>query len=83
MIKPSKVVFVSDELEDNYNSLPEDDFVKKSIVKAVKDLKYNAFAEIHVPKRLIPKEYNVWLIYSRLCYGWLIETSSLLSNRCR
>ena len=40
MIKPSKVVFISDELEDNYNSLPEDDFDKKSIVKAVKDLKY-------------------------------------------
>jgi Txe/YoeB family toxin of Txe-Axe toxin-antitoxin module len=50
MIKPSRVVFISDELEDNYNSLPEDDFVKKSIVKAVKDLKYNAFAGIHMPK---------------------------------
>lgn len=50
MIKPSKVVFISDELEDNYNFLPEDDFVKKSIVRAVKDLKYNAFAGIHVPK---------------------------------
>ena len=67
MIKPSKVIFISDELESNYNSLPEDDFVKKSIVKAVKDLKYNAFAGIHVPKRLIPKEYikkydinNLW-----------------------
>jgi len=67
MIKPSKVVFISDELEDNYNSLSEDDFVKKSIVKAVKDLKSNAFAGIHVPKRLIPKEYikkyginNLW-----------------------
>ena len=31
MIKPSKVVFISDELEDNYNSLPEDDFVKKFV----------------------------------------------------
>ena len=67
MIKPSKVIFISDELEDNYNSLSEDDFVKKSIVKAVKDLKSNAFAGIHVPKRLIPKEYikkyginNLW-----------------------
>ena len=67
MIKPSKVIFISDELEDNYDSLPEDDFVKKSIIKAVKDLKSNAFAGIHVPKRLIPKEYirkyginNLW-----------------------
>ena len=67
MIKPSRVVFISDELEDSFNSLPDDDFVKKSIVKAVRDLKQNAFAGIHVPKRLIPKEYirryqinNLW-----------------------
>ena len=67
MIKPSKVVFISDELQDNYNSLSEGDFIKKSIVKAVRDLKQNAFAGIHVPKRLIPREYikkyginNLW-----------------------
>ena len=67
MIKPSRVVFISDELENSFNSLPEDDFVKKSIIKAVKDLKNNAFAGIHVPKRLIPNEYihkwgikNLW-----------------------
>lgn len=58
MIKPSKVVFISDELEYSFNSLPEDDFVKKSVIKAIKDLKHNAFAGIHVPKRLIPKEYT-------------------------
>ena len=67
MIKPSKVVFISDELEDSYNSLPQDDLVRKSIMKAIKDLRQNAFAGIHVPKRLIPKEYikkyginNLW-----------------------
>ena len=67
MIKTSKVVFISDELEGNYNSLSEEDFIKKSIVKAVRDLKQNAFAGIHVPKRLIPREYikkyginNLW-----------------------
>ena len=67
MIKSSKVVFISYELEVNFNSLAEDDFLKKSIIKAVKDLKQNAFAGIHIPKRLIPKEYirkyninNLW-----------------------
>ena len=67
MIKPSKVVFISDELEDSFNSLPEDDFVKKSIIRAIRDLRQNAFAGIQVPKRLIPKEYirkyginNLW-----------------------
>ncbi|MBI2541674.1 hypothetical protein HYV80_03120 [Candidatus Woesearchaeota archaeon] len=67
MIKPSRVVFISDELEDSFNSLPEDDFVRKSITRAIKDLKQNAFIGIHVPKRLIPKEYirkwginNLW-----------------------
>ncbi len=67
MIKSSKVVFISDELENDFNSLPDDDFVKKSIIKAVEDLKCNAFAGIHISKRLIPDEYikefgikNLW-----------------------
>ncbi|MBI2659438.1 hypothetical protein HYX05_05065 [Candidatus Woesearchaeota archaeon] len=67
MIKHSRVVFISDELENSFNSLPEDDFVKKSIIRAIKDLKQNAFMGIHIPKRLIPKEYirkweinNLW-----------------------
>ena len=75
MIKPSRVIFISDELENNYNSLSEDDFVKKSIVRAVRDLRQNAFAGIHVPKRLIPKEYihkyginNLWKY--DLSKGW-------------
>ncbi len=31
MIKPSKVVFISDELEKDFNSLREDDFLRKGI----------------------------------------------------
>lgn len=67
MIKPSKVVFISDELESNFNSLPEEDFLKKSITQAILNLKENAFYGIHIPKRLIPNEYlqkfgikNLW-----------------------
>ena len=67
MIKPSKVVFVSDELEKDFNALKEDDPIKKGIMRAIKDLKENAFCGIQIPKRLIPKEYlqkykvdNLW-----------------------
>jgi len=67
MIKPSKVKFISDELEKDFNSLGDDDFIKKAIIRAIKDLKENAFCGIQVPKRLIPKEYiqkykinNLW-----------------------
>jgi Txe/YoeB family toxin of Txe-Axe toxin-antitoxin module len=67
MIKASKVVFISDDLENSFNSLPEDDFLKKSIKQAIHNLRGNAFYGIHIPKRLIPKEYiqkwgikNLW-----------------------
>jgi len=67
MIKPSKVVFINDTLEDNFNSLKRDDHIKKSMIRAIHDLRQNAFAGIQVPKRLIPKEYvrkyklnNLW-----------------------
>ena len=67
MINPSKVVFISSELEKDFNELKNEDPIKKAMVRAIKDLKENAFAGIQVPKRLIPKEYiqkygvnNLW-----------------------
>ena len=57
MIKPSKVKFISDELEKDFNSLRDDDFIKKAIMRAIQDLKENAFCGIQVPKKLFPKEY--------------------------
>ena len=67
MIKPSKVVFISDELEKDFNSLKEDDPIKKAMIRAIQDLKENAFFGIQIPKRLFPKEYvqkyginNLW-----------------------
>lgn len=67
MIKPSRVVFVSDDLEKNFNELKDDDPIKKGMIRAIKDLKENAFAGIQIPKRLFPKEYvqkyginNLW-----------------------
>ncbi|AJF62963.1 MAG: hypothetical protein QT11_C0001G0833 [archaeon GW2011_AR20] len=67
MIKPSKVKFISDELEKDFNSLKDDDFIKKAIIRAIQDLKENAFCGIQIPKKLFPKEYvqkygikNLW-----------------------
>lgn len=67
MKKPSKVVFISDELEKNFLDLDGKDPIKKAMIRAIKDLQQNAFFGIHVPKRLIPKEYvkkyginNLW-----------------------
>ena|SRR3989344_7205696 len=67
MIKPSKVVFISDELEKDFNELKEDDPIKKGMIRAIKDLGVNAFSGIQIPKKLFPKEYvskyninNLW-----------------------
>jgi len=67
MIKPSQVIFISKELEHEFESLPENDLIKKAILRAIEDLKQNAFWGTQLPKHLIPKEYiqkydaqNLW-----------------------
>ena len=68
MIKKAfKVVFISEDLEKDFHSLKEDDPIKKAMIRAILDLKENAFSGIQMPKRLIPKEYvqkyyvnNLW-----------------------
>lgn len=57
MIKASKVVFISSELEEDFNQLTLEDPVKKGMIRAINDLKENAFSGIQIPKRLFPKEY--------------------------
>ena len=67
MKKASKVVFIEGKLETTFYSLKNDDPIKKSLIRAIKDLKVNAFSGIQIPKRLIPKSYikkyglnNLW-----------------------
>lgn len=59
MIKRSKVVFVSETLEKTFESLPENEILKKHIRRAIEEIKENAFAGIRIPKRLFPEEYVV------------------------
>ena len=46
MIKASKLVFISEILENNFASLKPDDPLKKAILRSIKDLKENAFSGI-------------------------------------
>ena len=58
-IKPAEgIVFVERSLEQSFLSLKEDSPLKKSINKAMFDLKVNAFCGENIPKKLIPKEYT-------------------------
>ena len=59
MIKRSKVTFISEKLEKTFDSLPENEVLKKHIKRAIENLKENAFTGIRIPKRLFPKEYVV------------------------
>ena len=67
MIKASKVVFISSELETDFYNLKKNDPIRKCLVKAIHTLRENAFAGYHIPKRLIPPVYiqkchvnNLW-----------------------
>ena len=44
MIKPSKIKFVSEELEKDFNELKDNDHIKKGIIRTIKDLQENAFS---------------------------------------
>ena len=50
MIKASKVVFISEELEEDFKSLKIDDPIKKGMTRAIVDLKENALI-IRIMKR--------------------------------
>ena len=86
MIKPSKVKFISEKLQNNFNSLSDDDPIKKSIKRAIKDLQDNAFFGIQFPKKLIPKAYiqkyeitNLWKY--DLPDGWRLVYSIITPNK--
>ena len=78
MRKPSKVVFISDSLENAFKALSSEDPLKKHMLRAIQDLNENAFAGIQIPKRLFPKEdikkYQVRNLWKYdLPQGWRIK----------
>jgi len=59
MIKPSKVVFIDDKLENTFNLLPDEDPLKKGIIKAIQDIRKNCFSgEIAKKDSVILKNYG-------------------------
>jgi len=75
MMKPGQVKFADLSLESSFKELKDEDPIKKGLIKAINDLKQDAFAGRNVKKNLIPKELiqkfsinNLW-IYN-LPDGW-------------
>lgn len=52
-----KVIFADKGLEEAFNSLPENEPLKKSIRRAIENLKENAFCGERIRKELIPAPY--------------------------
>lgn len=67
-MRSEKVVFVDEKLESSFNSLPDKDPLKKSLIKAIDEIKENVFVGRNVKKKLIPrflvnkyKINNLWI----------------------
>ena len=58
LYKPAdKVIFANERIEKDFNSLPEDDWLKKALRRAIADFKENAFCGERIKREIIPKEY--------------------------
>ena len=59
-----KVIFVDDELERLFDNFDENNPIKKSLKRAIKNIYENPFCGRNVRKKLIPKKYctnNLWI----------------------
>jgi len=86
LIKPSKVVFANNELENSYNSLKADSDLKKWVKRAIEDIEKNAFCSIPLPKRLIPdvykKKYSIQNLWKYdLPEGWRLIYTITTPNK--
>jgi len=58
LIKPADgVIFAEEKTEEAFNSLSENDPLKKAIKRAIENMKQNAFCGEKIKRELIPKEY--------------------------
>ena len=67
-MKPERVIFVDEKLEESFNELSEKDPLKKALIKAIMGIQENVHAGRNVRKKLIPKELkekygvdNLWI----------------------
>ena len=84
--KPAKgVIFANEKLEQEFNSLPEDDWLKKAIKRAINDFKENVFCGERIKKERIPRDYNQRyginnLLWYPLPNAWRLVYSILTPN---
>ncbi|MFA5723533.1 MAG: hypothetical protein WC979_04720 [Candidatus Pacearchaeota archaeon] len=58
LFKPAnEVIFADSKIEEDFNSLNEEDWLKKALRRAIADFKENTFCGERIKKDLIPKEY--------------------------
>jgi len=57
MTIPSRVKFIDNELEKAFNTLTDNDPIKKAIIRAIQNLKEDYQAGEYIPKNKIPKYY--------------------------
>ena len=58
-MKVEKVIFIDEELQKLFEELPENDPIKKALIKAIQEIQVNPQCGRNVRKNLIPKKYNV------------------------
>ena len=82
IIRRSKVMFINDKVEKEFNLLKEEESIKKHIKKAIEEIKLNAFCAIPIPKRLIPKQYNIGNLWKYdLPDGWRLMYTITTPNK--
>ena len=66
-MKKAEVIFISEKLESTFESLREEDFIKKFIKRAIEDLKKDPICGTKIKRKLWPKLYiqnykitNLW-----------------------
>ena len=57
MTIPSKIIFVDEELEKTFNELPDEDPIKKALIRAFQNIKEDFQAGEYIPKKDIPEFY--------------------------
>jgi Txe/YoeB family toxin of Txe-Axe toxin-antitoxin module len=75
-----EIIFADNKVEEAFNSLKENDWLKKAIQRAIINLKQNAFTGEKIRNDLIPKEYiqkyNIEnLFWYSLPKGWRLVYS--------
>jgi|SRR3989338_4055497 len=57
MTSPSTVKFIDEELEKAFNSLSDEDPIKKAIIRAIQNIKEDFQAGEYIPKNKVPESY--------------------------